>query len=106
MEMNSVTQIICTHDEKGIPLSHTIPFLQKVRMIHVGNLYELQIINPDTGYIKTFGTLKPDDSETADFQFVNEEVIVTMCLPDDSTNSIVKSFKVSDIHGKWALIYE
>ena len=106
MELKSTIQVICTHDEKGIPLRHTIPFLQQVRMIHVGDLYELQAINPDTGYVKTFGILNPDDSDTSDFQCSNDELVVTMCMTDTASDAIVTSFKVSDVLGKWALIYE
>jgi len=106
MEFKSTIQVICTHDEKGMPLRHTIPFLQQVRMIHVGDVYELQAINPDTGCVKTFGILKPDDSYTSDFQFRNDEVVVTMRTTDAASDAIVTSFKVSDVLGKWALMYE
>ena len=106
LKMISKVQVICLHDANVIPLRHSIMFLQRIQLIHVVDVDELQVIYLGKGYIKTINIMKPDDSDTYDFQFSNDEVVVTRCMTDAASDSIVTSFKVSDVLGNWALMYE
>jgi len=106
IETISTVQVICLHDANVIPLRHSIMFLQRIQLIHVVDVDKLQVINLGKGYIKTINILNPDDSDTYDFQFSNDEVVVTRCMTHAASDSIVTSFKVSDVLGNWALMYE
>lgn len=105
MELNSTRHTIYTRDHEGLPVQHEVPFLQKVRLIQVGGRYELQIVNPETGYIKSFSGLSPRDSANEDFLFENEEVTVSMQLDQDQHPARVRSFRVHSLDQSWGLGY-
>lgn len=106
MELQSTLHTIYTRDHEGLPVQHQVAYAQKVRLIQVGGRYELQIVNPETGYIKSFSGLAPEDSEDAAFRFANEEVVVIMQLGQDQDAGRVSAFRVDSLDHSWGLGYE